>query len=661
MQAHGLVSYRDIYLDDAVSGSKLKRPGFDAMLKEVKSNHNISTVFVFKRDRLGRPRDPVDMMVVDRDLRSWGVRVEMSDGVIDPTEQGSAVLGQTAMSLFAYHESGEFSKKLSERIVLVQTSIARRGFSTGGRPPYGFGRYLVDAADKVVEELLPGRKVKADGCHVRFLPNDEGKIGVWLQILGWLEQGWGCQRVAEHLNRLGVPGPDAGRVRGGEKLGGRVSGKWNHTTVRSLAMNPLIIGVKEYGRFSQGMHHRIGLNGPRSVTNDELLDDGGGRVIENPRELWIRAESGGQVFFDQARWERLQLKLAERGAAQRGRRRAPDDTAYPLAARVFDLTNGCGSIMQGAARTDRGNRRRLYRCGIYMKRRGECHHNSVDAEALLKFAVRTLAAILQNQGGVAKIEAAVRARLEAAAKTPPSPTQSIRAELAAKIERLRRQVENAPRLILEEEDSDLRSKLRAASREMTAELSDAEAQLARCDAECPPTTASDIETQVQNAMELFRRIELVCSNPAARRELPRLLDDIGMRIGLQFRAGGPAKQPVRVLCGGVVAFGNRPLPCALRTSGGRPLAGGLPREDEDRRQEGHDNDGCRDAGRHHEHAGGAWSPSTGKTTPSRRRGRSTEAKPLARGAKGSSPVDDSSRRQSSRTERLSKGNSSGRT
>jgi hypothetical protein len=122
-------------------------------------------------------------------------------------------------------------------------------------------------------------------------------------------------------------------------------------------MNPLIIGVKEYGRFSQGMHHRIGLNGPRSVTNDELLDDGGGRVIENPRELWIRAESGGQVFFDQARWERLQLKLAERGAAQRGRRRAPDDTAYPLAARVFDLTNGCGSIMQGAARTDRGNRR----------------------------------------------------------------------------------------------------------------------------------------------------------------------------------------------------------------------------------------------------------------------------------------------------------------
>jgi hypothetical protein len=108
-------------------------------------------------------------------------------------------------------------------------------------------------------------------------------------------------------------------------------------------------------------------------------------------------------FFDPERWHRLQAKLAERGRAQRGQRRAPDASAYPLAARVFNLTGGCGSIMQGAARRDRGGGRRLYRCGIYMKCRGSCHHNAVDDEALLTFTVRTLT----------KLVTAVRGRRQA--------------------------------------------------------------------------------------------------------------------------------------------------------------------------------------------------------------------------------------------------------
>ena len=170
--------------------------------------------------------------------------------------------------------------------------------STGGRPPYGFGRFLVDAAGTTVEELPEGRKVKEAGCHVRFLPNNEAKIGIWVRMLEWLEAGWGFKRVAEHLNELGIPGPDAGRHRGGRKFGGRVSGKWNHNTVRSLAMNALIIGEKEYGRFSQGMHHRLGPHGPRAVNADELLDDGAGRIIENDSDVRIRAESGGGAFFD---------------------------------------------------------------------------------------------------------------------------------------------------------------------------------------------------------------------------------------------------------------------------------------------------------------------------------------------------------------------------
>ena len=660
MQRHGMISYRDLFLDDAVSGSKKKRPAFDAMLDEARVNRNVSHLFAFKRDRLGRPRDPVDMMVIERDIRSWGVRVEMSDGVIDPADRGSAALGQTAMSLFGYHESGEFSKKLSERVVLVQASLARKGYSTGGRPPYGFGRFLIDAAGTTLEELPEGRKVKEAGCHVRFLSNDESKIGIWVRILEWLEAGWGYKRVAEHLNEVGIPGPDAGRQRGGRKFGGRVSGKWNHNTVRSLAMNALIIGEKEYGRFSQGMHHRLGPNGPRAVNADELLDDGAGRIVENDSDVRIRAEAGGGAFFDPERWHRLQAKLAERGRAQRGQRRAPDASAYPLAARVFDLTDGCGSIMQGAARKDRGGGRLLYRCGIYMKRRGSCHHNAVDAEALLTFTVRTLTKLVTAAGGVAKLEAAVRRRIQMTATEARSPQQAIRDELAAKATRLRRQVEQAPRRILEEEDDAMRTQLRIASRELAAELAVVEERLAEHDARLPSSAPVDVEAEVRKAMQVLERIDAVCGDAVARGELPRLLDDLGVRIGLTFRAGITNRRTARVLQGGIMAFGNRLLPCTLRTSGGRPLAGGLPPQDS-----GHDHCddhvGHRDDGGHEKHRGRARSPAGGKTAPSCRRGKSTGPNGPSRGGGAKTPVDSKNPRQPSGTERLSKGTSGGRT
>ena len=657
MQSNRLPTYRDIFLDDAVSGSRTSRPGFDAMRDEVRTNRNISHLFVFKRDRLGRPRDPIDMMAVDRDFRNWGVWVEMSDGVIGPVEGSSAAIGQNAMALFGYHESGEFSKKLSERVVRCQASLARQGYSTGGRPPYGFGRFRVDAAGNVLEELPPGRKTKEAGCHVVFLPNDMTKIGIWVRILEWLEADWGYKRVAEHLNELGIPAPDADRVRGGHKFGGRVSGVWNHTTIRSLAMNPIIIGQKEYGRFSQGMHNRIGLNGPREVTDDELLDDGGGRVVENHPDVWIRAESGGGVFFEPDRWNRLQAKLTERGAAQRSKRRASDPIAYPLASRVFDLTDGCGSTMQGAARKDRGKGRRLYRCGIYMKRRGECHHNTVDAEALLAFTVRTIAKLVSTLGGNAKLEAAIRKRIELRVAQSRSPEQSIRDELAAKAARLRRQVEQAPRLILEEEDDAMRAKLRAASRELATELADAEARLAEIDARCPPSHPADVEAEVRKAMHLSERIERVCGDPVARGEVPRLLEDLGIRVGLTFRAGALDR---RILHGGIMAFGNRLLPCALRTSGGRPIVGGLPPKDADHDCSG-DPDGRRDHGGHEEHPGKARGIAGGNTAPSRRRGKSTGPNGPSRGGGATTPVDSENPRQPSRTERLSKGTSGGRT
>ncbi len=177
-----------------------------------------------------------------------------------------------------------------------------------------------------------------------------------------------------------------------------------------------------------------------------------------------------------------------------------------------------------------------------------------------------------------------------------------------------------------------------ASRELAAELADVEERLAEHDPRLPSAAPLDDDAEVRKAMQVIERIEAVCGNADARGELPRLLDDLGVRIGLTFRAGITNRRAARVLQGGIMAFGNRQLPCTLRTSGGRPLAGG-----------------------HEEHRGRARSPAGGKTARSRRRGNSTGPNGPSRGGGATTPVDSKNPRQPSGTERLSKGTSGGRT
>jgi DNA invertase Pin-like site-specific DNA recombinase len=651
MQLHRLTCYKDIYLDDATSGSKTKRPAFDAMLAEFKGDSSISHLFVFKRDRFGRPKDPVDMMVIERDLRLMGVTLVMSDGVIDPSTTGQSALGQTAMSLFGYHESGEFSRKLSERIVLVQTQRAAEGYSTGGRPPYGFGRFLCDArTGEVIQELEDNVEVQKKGCHVRFLPNDERKIAIWIRILEWLEADWGYKRVANELNRLGIPSPDAGRTRRDNGIEHAVSGRWNHNTVKTLAGNAIITGVKIYGRYSEGVHYRVSRDGPRPVAHDELRPDGSGKVLENDRSIWIEASAGEFSHFDRDRWERLQQKLKERSGSQAGKRKASNPGAYPLAVRVFDLTDGCGSVMHGAVRRDRGSGRPIYRCGAYMKSQGEsCHHNAVDAESLLQFALRTIVTTVKRAGGAEKLRAAIEARARAAHGQRQTPEEAVHAEIRGQVEKLRRQVEQAPRRILEAEDDDVRAMLHSALRDLRAELAEREKTLVEVAARLPMRPEQlDVEAEVQKALALLDQVQAICADPVAREELPRLFNDLGVRIGLTFREGRFNGRRVRKLKGGIIAFGNRPLPCVLRTSSGLPMPGGLAVDPDQPRGCGCGH-GCHDD--HPEEA--RCLPGKQNALPSGQGG-STGPSALSRGGTADSPVGSETPRRPREARRLSK-------
>jgi Recombinase len=154
-------------------------------------------------------------------------------------------------------------RKTAEQVLDAQRFLADSGHSTGGDAPYGFVRVLVDAAGNEIEVLTPGRRVRAPGCHVRWRAHDPDKLQVWLLILDLKHREWGAKRIARYLNDLGIPSSSAGRTRRDHGTTHLVSSKWNARTVLELCRNHTILGLKEYGRRSEGRHRRLAPDGHR--------------------------------------------------------------------------------------------------------------------------------------------------------------------------------------------------------------------------------------------------------------------------------------------------------------------------------------------------------------------------------------------------------------
>lgn len=545
----------DLYLDDGVTGADLNRPGFTAMLRRAIDDRRVSHVFVYLPDRFARPEDALAAMQLERELLLAGVTVVFSNRVSQPRDRGRSYFAEDVQLLYNYSESGEFLNTLAQRIIARHVSLAEDGCRTGGRPPYGYSRVLVDAAGNVVQELRDGTYVRQEGCHVRLRVADEDKIRVWAMMLNWyVNERLGAKRIANRLNALGIPSPGVGQTRTDCGIEHRVSGRWNHGTVMSLLRNPAIVGLARYGAHSEGAHRRLGDGAPRVLSDADRRADGTARPVRNPPERIITAPAGHAAQVDPALFEAAAKVAEARGRSQRGIPRAKDPTRYPLASRVFDLTDGCGHPMYGKT----SGRRALYVCGRYMKTNGDaCEHNSVDAEATLAFVLDALKQQAIGAGGREALAARLRELARDAGPAHPDADEAFRragvqaAAAASEYERVGRNFALAQndeeRRIFRETLSDLRAK--------HLEL---EAHVRRLKAAVQPSAAPD--AAVEEALALYDEIGQVGGEPEARRRIPALLSRMNLRLWLNFTQGRKGARAVRVLAGGVMTLGDAPPP-----------------------------------------------------------------------------------------------------
>jgi Recombinase len=376
-------------------------------------DETISHVFFYRRDRFARPDDAMQAAQIEKTLRSAGITVVHSDGVSLPLRRGEQNFLHDLEPLLAYYQGGEELRKHAERVLGFQQNLAQGGYRVAGNAPFGFVRVLVDATGQILEELPRGKTVKLAACHVRVVPKDLAKVAVWLQILEWKEQGWGSKRIAKTLSERGIPSPDAGRTRTDHGVRHFVSGKWNHNTVLELCRNPIFIGVQEYGKRSEGKIRRLGAEGPRLLDEKaDLTAVGRPKLVLNNPELRIMRKVG-EIQFDVKRWNAVQDQMKQRGQNQRGVPRAKNPARYPLACRLVDLTEGCGSVLYG--RTT--HQRPVYTCGRYM-RTAECSSNQVDGEAILRFTLKALKQFVELQGRREKLRQKLLERARRDARKP---------------------------------------------------------------------------------------------------------------------------------------------------------------------------------------------------------------------------------------------------
>jgi hypothetical protein len=213
MIQEGKVADGDLFLDYDVKGNLLSRDGLDALKAEIGRDLSVSHVFIPKRDRLARPDDPLDGVRLENEIRAAGVTVVFMDRVGPPIIKGRRQhIGDLITSLVDYDTAGSFRQELARRIILAQIALAQAGFSTGGRAPFGFRRWLVRVDGTPVRELADREHVRMAGHHVVWLPGPDTELALIRRILTMLDT-IAASQVAAILNKEGIPSPDAGRYR----------------------------------------------------------------------------------------------------------------------------------------------------------------------------------------------------------------------------------------------------------------------------------------------------------------------------------------------------------------------------------------------------------------------------------------------------------------
>jgi DNA invertase Pin-like site-specific DNA recombinase len=323
--------------------------------------HNVRYLLVYDVSRFGRLQ-PQRKIYWEEHLKRHGIQVIYAkDGF---TNDGS--LGDGLTQYVKHSEAHQFSVKLSELTLRGAKSHAALGRSTGGKPPYGYSRLLLDADGTVLRVLGKGEP-KADTQRVTLIASPiEKPIVQW--IFETYDKGQGLMLLANELNKRGVAGP-RGR-------------HWSRVQLHYLLRNRTYLGERTYNK--------------RSYKGYRRGDKGS---LFNPRDQWVVKEKAHEPIIDKELFDRVQSRFKARSSKPRGTYHKP----YLLSG--LAVCANCGYKMQGMPRKGNGHVYLTYTCsGYHRMGKAVCRSVSVSTEELEGLAMDSVRKLLSSSSWKASIK-----------------------------------------------------------------------------------------------------------------------------------------------------------------------------------------------------------------------------------------------------------------
>jgi hypothetical protein len=546
MMRSGQFALGDLFIDYGISGNVMDRPGLAAMRRAAMADPGVSHLLVPRRDRLFRPDDPIEALLLEGEFRKAGLSIVIRDQVLGPIRRGQrTALADLLTGLVEYDESGKFRRVLADKILRAQVDLIKLGVSTGGSPPYGMERWLAREDGTRVRKLLPGERVKWAGHHVIWWPTAEDQLAVVDRIFKLLPTT-AASRIADLLTDEGIPPPEAARR--------ATAGVWHQTTVRNIARDPIYMAVREYGKRSEGDQQRFTPAGPRDLADGDYGATGKLRTVTNPPDQRVRKEMAFTPVVPPEQFRALQSVLNERSKSQSGKPRQRGTAANPLGCRVYDMN--CGAPMYRLAR--RGSY--AYTCSLYQQSDAKlCSHNSLPGPAASQFVLSCIRQRAMTPHFLKRLEARLQELAEA--ELGADRREAERASIDKDLKRLKHQMELAARnLALAESDAE-RQAVRSVFNELQSAKTELEGRLERASNEVPARRGIDVE--VSKAMSGLDRFAELAASPEAATATQELFAAGNAKLYVRFETVEKGRRTMCVLTGGVLTLGAVEPPVPL--------------------------------------------------------------------------------------------------
>lgn len=422
------------FVDDAISGDKTaKRKDFQDMLRYCQARASegrpIAAIVCWDAARFSRATSVETNFYIHQFQQAGVHRVfTLAGRWIDFRREEDRVLFNLVQDMTNHR----YLRDLSRSIVRGQINSAKAGYFSGGMPPYGFDRLLLNDKGEVVRRLRRGERLtfKQRGWKTKLIPSEDAEQ---IEVVQWLYRTFDTTdtnffALAKDLNRKGIPGPSSF-----SKTCPGVAA-WGSRAVKKILTNPHYRGDARWGHVAEGRYFRL---------LDGGIQDAAGRVRSelNPEPVYVPGAHTGIV--DAQEWQRVQVKIL----ARKKEGRTPRERGYLLTGILH--CGHCGGRMHGdggswTAPNGKTYTYRRYICRTHVVFGPEaCRHYSMREDRLVPFLVRRIQQDYLAPQRLEELRQELLRQVEAKSQDSPEKAERLRhriGEMNAEIELATRNV-----------------------------------------------------------------------------------------------------------------------------------------------------------------------------------------------------------------------------